>query len=74
MLELSAKITEILPSANAHLDSKATRMCLAGDSLDQESISLTFYECILRQKLQNCVLGLKFFGAKLLAKKAHLKC
>ncbi len=27
-----------------------------------------------RQKLQSCVLGLKFFGAKISAKKARLKC
>lgn len=33
VLELSAKTTEILPSANAHQDSKATRMCLAEKTL-----------------------------------------
>ncbi len=42
------------------------------------SISSTFYMHIFcmkfwRQKLQNCVLGLKFFGAKISAKKCALK-
>jgi len=38
-----------------------------------ESISSTFYSCVFctkfwSQKLQSCVLGLKIFGAKILAK------
>jgi len=28
----------------------------------------------LRQKLQSCVFGLNFFGAKISAKKVHVKC
>jgi len=45
----------------------------------QPSISSTFYACVFetkfwRQKLQWCVLGLKFFGTKILAKKLCVKC
>ncbi len=42
------------------------------------SISSTFYACIFctkfwRQKLQSCVLGLKFFGTKILCKNCASK-
>ena len=40
VLELSVKTTEMLPYVNAHPDTKATRMCPAGNFLDQGFLSV----------------------------------
>jgi len=67
---ISGKLT--LPAGNvSYLFLSALR--------NEVSISSTFYTHLFasifwRQKLQSCVLGLKFFGAKISAKKARVKC